>query len=279
MKYRIVFIGFLSLVLIWQACDKIDSPYVKPTGGGIIDPGDIAKVVLIEKFTGHRCPNCPDMAERIKALQNTYDKQIVVVSVHAGFFATPLGDVFSVDYRTAEGTELDQFFGIGQEGYPKGLLSRTAFGTPDFLLGSDQLAGRVAEVLEEDPTLKLEINPSYSAGDRTINIEVDVSILESMQRKLLLSVFITEDSIVSPQKDKTETVHDYVHRHVLRASVNGTWGENLSDGNEIHPGTSFRKTYQSTIFEHWNDEHCAIIAFVYDADTYEVLQAAEVKVR
>lgn len=280
MKFRIFVLSVLGFFLIWQACDKIDSPYVIATGGTINPGNDVKRTVLIEEFTGQRCPNCPEMAESIKNLAATYPDQVVVVAIHAGFFAMPIGGDFSADYRTPAGNTLNDFFGISSVGYPKALVNRTGYGTPGLRLDADQVAGRLAPLVEEDPEIGITITPVYSASNRTVNIEVDVNIIEAMQRRLMLSVMITEDSIVSPQQNKTEIIHNYVHRHIQRTAVNGAWGDELSDGlAPLNPGTSSKKTFQATLAANWNENHCDVVAFVYDSDTYEVLQAAEIKVK
>jgi thiol-disulfide isomerase/thioredoxin len=280
MKYRALILSLFASFFIWQACDKIDSPYVTPTGGGTVDTAtEVKKIILIEEFTGQKCPNCPEMAVSIKSLQETFGEKIVVVAIHAGFFAMPLGAIFSTDYRTPEGTDLDQFFDIGSAGYPKGLVNRTGYTSGTYRLESAELAGRVAELLEGDTLANIGISHNYSPDSRSLAVEINVRALAPLQNKLLLSVFITEDNIVSPQQDKTEIISDYVHQHVLRTSLNGTWGDQLSDGSAIDPGTSFKQNYQSTLSEDWNYENCNIVAFVYDGDTYEVLQAVEVKIK
>ncbi|MBE0661078.1 MAG: Omp28 family outer membrane lipoprotein [Bacteroidales bacterium] len=279
MKLRTIIFSLIALVFAWQACDKIDSPYKIQTSN-IIDTGNVVKkVILIEEFTGQRCPNCPEMAVAIKSLKETFDDKVVVVAMHAGFFAIPIGQTFSTDYRTPASTELDQFFDIGSSGYPKGLVNRTGYPSGTHRLESAELAGRIVELLEGDTLADIGITHNYSTISKELEVEINVSALAPLQKKLLLSVFITENDIVSPQQNDTEVITDYVHKYVLRTSLNGTWGDQLSDGSTIDPGTSFKQSYQTTLSENWNDENCNIVAFVYDGDTKEVLQAAEVKIR
>jgi len=279
MKFRVLILATVGLFIAFQACDKIDAPYVIATGGNISPGNDVKKTVLIEEFTGQRCPNCPEMAESIKDLVSTYKDQVVVVAIHAGFFAMPIGGDFSADYRTPAGNTLNDFFGIADVGYPKALVNRTAYGTPGLRLDPDEVAGRLAPLIEEDPVIGIEITPVYTASNRTATIDVEVNIFDAMQRRLMLSVMITEDSIVSPQQDKTEIIYDYVHRHMLRTAVNGAWGDELSDGlAPLDPGENLQKTLNTTLAANWNEDQCKIVAFVYDGNTYEVLQAAEVKI-
>jgi thiol-disulfide isomerase/thioredoxin len=279
MKLRTILFSLIALVFAWQACDKIDSPYKTPTSGIIDTVDEVKKVILIEEFTGQRCPNCPEMAVAIKSLKETFGDKVVVVAIHAGFFAVPFGETFSTDYRTPAGNELDQFFSIGSTGYPKGLVNRTGYTSGTYRLISSELAGRVVELLEGDTLANIEINHNYSIGSKNLTLEINVSALAPLQKNLLLSVFITEDNIVSPQQDDTNIVTDYVHKHVLRTSLNGTWGDQISDGSAFDPGTSIKRNYQTTLSADWNDENCNIVAFVYDGDTKEVLQTVEVKIR
>ena len=66
---------------------------------------------------------------------------------------------------------------------------------------------------------------------------------------------------------------DYVHNHVYRASVNGTWGEEISLSANVFPAL----THSIALKEDWNKANLAVVAFVYN-DAEGVLQAAECKV-
>ena len=57
----------------------------------------------------------------------------------------------------------------------------------------------------------------------------------------------------------------YVHNHVLRTAVNGTWGE------AIHLAAGEQKTQQLTqaISSDWNAEKLSIVAFVYNDNGVE----------
>lgn len=294
MKYRVIFSVFISLLLIWQACDIIEEPYIdkRTSNGGngndtIIDTVIIVKKrALIEEFTGHDCPFCPGGGVAIEDVLSVYGDQVVVVAIHAPWQGRPMPPDFPDDYRTPTGNALDNFFGMEGSGLPKGMVSRTGY--PDsYQLGPSLLQGRVIEVLEKEPLLDVAIEVNYQSSNRLADIEVTVHTLEELQRQMMLSVFITEDSLVSPQKNSnpgigpTPVIPDYVHRHVLRASVdNSTWGGVLCDGNTlIAEGTNYKRDYQYTLADEWKENHCAIVAFVYDGQTYEVLQVAEVKVR
>jgi hypothetical protein len=77
-----------------------------------------------------------------------------------------------------------------------------------------------------------------------------------------LQLWLTEDSITAFQQmpDGTRNM-EYVHMHVLRAAVNGTWGEPVS----VAEGETFiTKEYQFTVPQDWKCDNLSVIAFVYN---------------
>ena len=291
MKYRVAFLIFLSAFLIWQACDKVEPPYMNPIGGGGNNNDTIndtvlvfKRTVLIEEFTGHHCPNCPGGAKAVEDIANAFGDQIVVVSVHTDYFGRTTND-FPVDYRIPEGDVLDKFFKM-EARLPSGMVNRTGFETGTHALGPSELSGRVLETLEGDPKVGVHIELDYSNSTRIVEIKTNVHILEELQRPLMFSVFITEDSIVStqintnPEIGPTPVFFNYVHRHVLRAAVNGAWGVIIDDGsNLLMPEVVKTITNSYSLSEDWNELQCAVVAFVYDAETREVLHSAEAKIK
>jgi len=62
--------------------------------------------------------------------------------------------------------------------------------------------------------------------------------------------------------------------HALRANITSTWGTPVADNGTSEVVNSYKYLFNSTM----KPKNCTVVAFVYDADTYEVLQAAEAKV-
>jgi hypothetical protein len=83
---------------------------------------------------------------------------------------------------------------------------------------------------------------------------------------MYLCIFMTEDSIIGKQEDydlpPPYIVDNYVHRHVLRCSLNGEYGTLLKKGI-IEKNRVFRKCYTVTLTSTWNAPHCSAVAFVY----------------
>jgi hypothetical protein len=267
-------LSFITLVLlIFAACDIVEPPYMSDNEDDNGDTTEVVRKVLLEEFTGHQCPNCPDgtkMAEDLKAI---YGDQLIIMSVHAGWFARPSDGLFSNDYRTVEGEALNDFFGCIN--YPIGMVNRTEYDNSR-LLNYSAWGGAIEAITELPPAFNIELELDYTPENTRLDISADVTSLINCSNEYHLSVFIIEDGIISPQRTNdpnypTGIIEDYEHNHMLRMGVNGTWGEVLTDNNFAF-GDTFSKQYQLTLDDAWVPENCSVIAFVYRSDNLEIHQ-------
>lgn len=260
---RIVLSIFLSTLFVVSGCDIIEEPYIN---SGIDDPnnGETVQKILLEEFTGHQCPNCPEGAEIIKQLKNLYGNRLIVIAYHAGFFArTSPG--FTTDYRTTIGTELDSYFGI--QAYPSGLVNRSN----SEVLGRFAWATAVGQYAETQPKLRISIEKNYNNTSRALSVTVTAKALEPLS-KLNICVFIAESGMISPQLSAEGTIPDYEHNHVFRTSLNGTWGTSIfEEGANTDQSQSI--TVSGNIDETWNESNIDIICFAFDSETEEIIQS------
>jgi len=295
-RYLTHILAFATGLFLLSSCDKIEAPYVIPA-----TPPDTAacpvpefpavtahyKRAFLEDYTGHNCPNCPRAALTAHDLKTLYADSLVVITVHAGFFAKPsTGDpLWAYDFRTAAGTEWDNFFKVGLVGNPNGMVSRKGYTENKQVLAPALWANAVKATVAEPPLMDLQLITEYNPTEDKLCIHTKTTFLQSITgRTLNLSVIITEDSIVQPQKNSeaavgpTPQIIDYVHMHVMRGTVNGIWGTPVLL-KESTSSTPVVKTYP-VHFDGFNlntliPKNCRVVAFVYDVDTKEVLQVAE----
>ena len=275
--YMILFAAAISLI----SCDRITEPYTK--SGEPVEPEDTTKVYVkafLEDYTGAMCGNCPAAASKAAELKSIYGENLIVLGIHSGFYAKPSGTKYTYDFRTAEGDEYDTFFGVSAIGNPNGIINRTAVNGSK-ILAYNAWGARVAEIIKMEADVKLELKADYVESSRTIQVKANMNYLKSASSQNYITVLIMEDSIVKYQKNYTTTpadIPDYVHNHVLRGSLNGAWGEQLST-SAIAKGAKLEKTYNFQIPEtkDWRTNKLKIVAFVYDKNAdYKVLQAEEV---
>ena len=232
------FIYLFTLISLFVACDHISEGdeliYVKQKPA--------QRVVLLEDFTGQKCVNCPFGTEVIDQLLKVYGDTVVAVGIHSG----PLGfkgNTNNVGLATDLGDEYYNHWNL--EYQPVGLINRHgAVNYTDW-----------AKVVKE------ELTKTSSIG--TVNGK--------------LQVWVLEDGILAMQKMPQEmgggSKSDYVHNHVLRTAVNGTWG----DGFSINEGETKQQTYTQPVDAKWNTANLSIVAFVYNDNGVE--QAVKTKVR
>jgi hypothetical protein len=258
------------------SCDQVDAPF-KDYGQL---QGNTDQKVLLEDFTGHRCGNCPPAHLAAAELDEIYGDQLVVVTVHGGNLANPVpSSGYTADYRTEMGAALVDHWNVGLNGFPKGLINRRTFGSRQ-LAEYSAWGGYVAAILTEKPKVKLDLQAVLDPSTGQVDINSSVEYLEGGNFNHQLVVLLTEDSLVSKQTyyfHTPEEVEDYLHRHVLRASITeGAWGTPLVSG-QVPVGRVVDKDFAYILDPTWVSSRCAIVAYVMDAGTKEVLQVEEVE--
>ena len=240
-----VYITLLLATLLMQACGDIAEEdrliYVKPAA--------VERSVLLEDFTGQRCVNCPNAADEIAKLHEQYGDAIIAVSIHSG----PLG--FRTNSRflglaTDEGDEYYNHWNL--EFQPVGLINRgapaefTAWGT------------LIRDALQRPAPVDIDLEVTES--DEGFNTHTKVKGVDGdTQGKLQL--WIVEDDITAFQMMPDGTRNDnYVHQHVFRATVNGTWGEDIS----VKEGYTEERDFTLNFQDDWKPEKLTVIAFIYN---------------
>ncbi len=280
---KFCFLGSLTLA----ACDVIDAP-VPPTQVLTVSAKETTSLdsvevltplenpvqrVLLEDYTGHQCGNCPRAARKATELLAQYGDRLVVVATHAGYYAELLAPLYTYDFRTTAGKELNTVFGVDLLGLPQGMINRTppTNGTSP-AVSDGAWAARVAEAMTLPVEQQLALTPIYSPATRSLLLKVRAKYLVAKPGhtyRLVLDVL--EDSIhrwqvdyaitdpANPHKDDST----YFHRHVLRDSPEGTFG--VLDAKNPQAGQLVDAYVRYQLPAEWNDRHCAVIAYLLDA--------------
>ncbi|MCX6226370.1 MAG: Omp28-related outer membrane protein [Bacteroidia bacterium] len=260
----------LLMLILLISCDIIEAPFTEKTDNGQ-QTTDTPQKVLLFDFTGHTCKSCPKAHKTIDQLNGLYGDRLVPIAFHLGYFAKPMTNgKFTTDFRTPEGTLLEQYFDFVS--FPIGTVQT---------LNQDQLQpyaswpALVSANITGDSPVKIEINPEYLPGLNAITPEIYITALETVAGPLNLAVYLVEDSIVDWQKDEDfdpMDISDYVHNHLFRTSLNGLWGQPLGTAEGMAKGFTFQSEFSKILNIGWKAGNCTIIAFVFREDTKEVLQ-------
>jgi thiol-disulfide isomerase/thioredoxin len=286
------------------SCDIIEGPYLIDNNTNPVDTNTFVKKVLIEDFTGHRCPNCPAAAEELVSLQDFYGDRVIGIAIHPSSpaFSTPsplTTSSYTYDFRTQFGDDIDNIFEITTVGLPRGMVNRTGFDT-QHQLGKDEWSSIVQTELEKAPIFGITLSSNVSNGNGTISITAEALTNINLDKKEKIEdynivICLTEKNIVQWQKDNTAgDIEDYEHNHVLRTMINTTFGESI--GNSFVDGDIWEKDYSiditnlentnenyslNTLFmgngncKEWNEDNMEIVVYIYNTSNYEIVQVEE----
>ncbi|MBR1545690.1 MAG: Omp28 family outer membrane lipoprotein [Prevotella sp.] len=255
MKIKTYTLYIIGLLL--TACSHIEEGerliYVKPAS--------VARSVLLEDFTGQRCVNCPKGTEVIEQLQEEYGDAIIAVGIHGG----PLGFMGSntlVGLATEVGNEYYDHWQL--EYQPVGLVNR--HGAVNYTDWTTTVRAQLAI------TAPLSMEALASIQDDKIEISTTITGIDGNTTGKL-QLWVLEDGITAMQLMPDGTANsEYIHNHVLRIPVNGTWGEDFT----IQEGETKTTRHTQTLDPLWNSQQLSIVAFVYNDQG--VQQAVKTKV-
>lgn len=217
--------------------------------------------VLVEDFTGQRCVNCPTAHEEIERLQKIFgEENIITVAIHGGPLASfPTSKLNGL--RTAMGDEYYNAWNI--EALPAAYVNRTG----QILYNSSELMGTIRQNVSRGEKNDVVADCTYDAETNMLRIGVKAK-KPDLQGESRLQVWVVEDSIVAPQlkyndpmdKSLGETIDaEYLHRNVLRAAANDTWGTMIN----VAEGEYFNGNFEIEANPAWNIRHLSIVAFTY----------------
>lgn len=285
-KNIILFIGFVLGIFI-VSCDKVNEPFLEHQGTfyDTISGNDTIpkRVVLIEDYTGHKCVNCPEAAYLAQNIQLASAGQVIIMAVHAGYFAKPDGSGnYTTDFRCNEGEALNTYFGVTAN--PIGMINRKPY-QGKRLLKPEAWQAAVDEQLLLEPSFNIQIKNTYNSSSRQLESKINLKSLKANNGSYKLCVYLLETNIIAPQKNNnasigtTPDILNYSHKHVLRGSLNGLWGESVFTSATVAVNETAQKTYNYTLPGTFNDSNCSILAFLYRSDEGSekdvIVQAAE----
>lgn len=260
-NHIISFLGIaLSLGLV--SCDNLKEedryePVRKPT---------IEKRMLLLEFTGNRCTNCPKGAAALHNIQNDYPGEVIVVGLHpegGGPNTRPIGDQ---DFRCAEAQVMFEYY--LPSGFPCAVFNgdkntiSTSYGT------WSSTAYEIFKEWDENSVsagMGIIANTNYNPATREVEVEYSLDIYKNYSNPISILVWVMENDIIGYQLDGDVYVPDYVHNHVLRASLNGDWGQQLPP-LQLSEGATIDGKASIILDESWVAENCEIVIFTFQTD-------------
>lgn len=256
----------MVVALLISNCSKDEDPITTAGGGGGGGGGGDSceteflasmepekRKVVLEDFTGVRCGYCPDGHLRAKAFSDANPGNVFIVAVHSGSYAKPASGWANFTNSTADAIN-QQAYPIG---YPAGTVNRIKFdkylqksqsgAVSKLAMSRGSWATAGGEVLAMSAPVNLGSKATYNEATRELTVKVDLYYTAEETETNNLSVFLLQDGLVSKQSGGGD---NYVQNHVLRTSINGSWGDPIVEETKV--GSKVSKVYTYTLPEDYN---------------------------
>lgn len=221
---------------------------------------------LVEQFTSTYCTYCPLGNDALGALASARE-DIAWVSVHGDMGATAIDD-----YTIPESSLIRAF---SCTGFPTASFNRMSLGDGDLAIGISagptQIESFVSSLSEAMDLLNAMYYPAFTTVDIAtdydkdsgkLNIKVtgeksaeDFSVF--VGDDAVLTVYLTEDGLVSKQYNQGLWIAEYTHNNVLRSIVSAALGDAVN-----WTGENFENSYDVAVGDGWNIDNMHVVAFI-----------------
>jgi Outer membrane protein Omp28 len=280
-----IFLSFMFPGIFFLGCTKIDAPYAAAKHGNIKDTVidwdtvTITRKVMLEDYTGHKCVNCPEAAITAHSLEELYPGKLIIVSVHAGYYAIPGTGDYTLDLRCQASEEWNTDFKIVAN--PSGMINRKDFGS-GVVIGPDKWGNDLAQVITIEPDAQMLIFSTYDTLTRTLNATVFSRFLEELPGSYTLTVCILEDGIIGAQKNNNPNIgpspdwYGYIFNEVMRGALNSSKGEILT--TQVNTSITYMGKFKFVLDPAWVQANCSLLAFISNSSTREIIQVEKKKI-
>lgn len=235
------------------------------------------KNVVIEEFTGVRCPNCPQGHVIINTLKTQNPDRIVAVSLHP---INSLGAPYSfspMDFRSDDAQGLFDYLGqIGLQ--PAAAIDRIQYsGENAILLDKSKWQTRVNQELATTPQVNVLLDKTYDSTNRELTVVVELHYTQTVTEENKLTLLLSESGMVTPQLDGSIIDTFYTHKDVMRQYITSSQGDQITATREA--GRVIRRVYKKILDAAWDPKHMHIVAFVHEyVNSKVVYQGKEIDV-
>jgi Outer membrane protein Omp28 len=304
MKTFKILLAVLITSTLFTSCDKVTNP-IKPAveldttifpGNWENDYPEISwtmntntnRNILLEDYTGHRCPNCPDAATEATTIEDANPGRVFVSSIHAGpggissfqETASDCGqasnpyDKYCTEFFNEESTLFGQEFqaGFGFFANPQGNVNRLAPDGEEMFSLYNQWSSRVATQLSNNLLdVNIQAQSNYYPSTNGFFLHTETDFINDLSGDYNLVVALIENDVVDWQDVDGTPDENYHHHNLFRGCIDGlAWGRTISGGTEAGDKTYLDYTYKLPAGKTNDDYH--LLIYVADVSTYEIMQ-------
>ncbi|NIA29503.1 MAG: Omp28-related outer membrane protein [Actinobacteria bacterium] len=147
-------------------------------------------------------------------------------------------------------------------GYPTGIFDRVT--KPKL---ANEWYANMSNRLSKPATVRIHILKEFDRKTRKLKAHIAFTALDILNGKFMFNAILLEDGIIHNQANYLgPTYINYVHRHVVRAMMNGALGEEVIDGT-WNKDQVINKTFSYTVPAEFVADSCHIVIMVYKSGT------------
>jgi hypothetical protein len=281
-------LSVFALIFLFSACEE-EGPYInfepEVIDTSLLDTTYICassvvpdpKNVLIEEFTGARCPNCPNAAAKLHDIQLANPGRVYGIAMHLNGIPFCIPHDIEKDYRTVDGTQIHSLLGGGAS-LPIGTVDRVHYsGETNLLVEYDVWNNYVDQRLALSSPVNIELNATpHKMDSNALVINVKLQFTTNVSDKQYLTVALLESNLVSPQTLPNSSIDSFfVNNHILRDVITNPAGDLLMDSPE--KDRVFVKEFKLNMDDNYVVENCSVIVFVHQSGSdFDVHQVEEI---
>ncbi len=220
--------------------------------------------VVFEEFTGAWCQYCADGAYRAETMDANYPDALMIAVHNADAMSFPQGD------------SLDDYYAPA---YPNAIFNRNGA-----LVNRGVWSSTMSGLLQGASIVTVSFdNVAYDFQSRTITADVRALFTGPASGDLRINLAVTEREVTGTGSgynqvnfDNTTPGHPYfglgnpivgfVHKHVGRAYVGGTWGVSGIIPNTVNFGTAVTHTFTYVLPANFDETKIDLVAMVGRVD-------------
>ena len=309
------YIYILSFTFIcFSSCDKIEKPIPELPGGldWNLYPGDsldylalynfnspdsnweinsnTKRNILLEYYTGHKCPNCPGAAKIGKEIEANNDN-VFMVSIHAiegnvfQYTLPPILDAngdgifeFTTDFTTDAGNTYAEDI-PGLDLLPNGTINRmTNSNDPneEIWFEASEWVTAINQLDNNDLIANIQVQTNYFPSTNGLFIHTESEIKTNLTGDYRLIIYLLRESVIASQDSINTVAYYYNHHNVLSDNINGAWGtpigaNNILEETKFYNDFSFRLPTDST----YNIENLSLVTYLCNRNTFEIIQVTK----
>ncbi len=237
-----------------------------------------AKNVLVEEFTGVRCPNCPQGHVIIANIKAANAGRVISVSLHPiNSLGRPYTDLSTQDFQNTKAQSLFDYLGqIGLE--PAAAVDRVVSTAPSVLFEKGEWNSNVITQLAKATPVNIVLDKTYDSTNHELTVIAELHYTQTVTEENKLTILLSESNIITAQLNGSVVDTFYSHKDVMRDFISDTQGDAITQTREA--GRVIRKVYKKVLDAAWKPENTMVVAYVHQyQNSKEVYQIKEVDVQ